>query len=75
MIPQEEVERICRERLEAWGKRLAEAHATPVLLLGVGHDHRSGEAVLVTTEDMPEEHLREIVSFLFRQVWLEAEKP
>ncbi len=47
----EEVKAICDQRLESQG------HATPVALLGVGHDWNSGQIVFCTTEDMPGDQL------------------
>jgi hypothetical protein len=52
-----EVREICRQRLAGWTKKLVAEHATPVILLGIGHDGKSGEIVLCTTEDMSHENL------------------
>lgn len=52
-----EVREICRQRLAGWTKKLVGEHATPVLLLGVGHDNHSGKLVLCITEDMPLDQL------------------
>lgn len=48
MVP---VETITAERLARWSKRLSESHATPLLLLAVGHDHVSGQLVICTLEE------------------------
>ena len=48
----EEVKAICDERLGRWTQRLVGEHATPVLLLGVGHDHKSGQLVVLTMEEV-----------------------
>lgn len=53
----QEIESICTERLGRWQKRLVDEHATPVLLLGVGHDHKSGQTVLCTLEDLTDAEL------------------
>jgi hypothetical protein len=37
------VEQITRERLMEWLQGCVRAHATPVVLIAVGHDERSGE--------------------------------
>jgi len=47
-----EVKAICDERLGRWTDRLVGEHSTPVLLVGVGHDHKNGSLVLCTLEDM-----------------------
>jgi len=61
MISTEEIEAICQERLGEWTKRLVGEHATPIVLVGVGHDHKSGQLVLCTTEEMSND---EIMNFL-----------
>lgn len=38
-----ETERITRKRLDEWATDLEKHHGTPVLMIGVGHDHTSGE--------------------------------
>lgn len=50
-----EIEQINRERLEGWRRKLVESHATPILLVGVGHDEKKGLCVLCTTEEMTNE--------------------
>lgn len=60
-MERDEIETICRERLAGWQKRLVEEHATPVLLVSVGHDHKKGQVVLSTTEEMSDE---EVMLFL-----------
>jgi hypothetical protein len=47
------VREICKERLAGWTEQLVGEHATPVILIGVGHDHKSGQLTVVTTEDLP----------------------
>ncbi len=53
-----DVKRITDERLQSWSKQLINAHATPVLLLGVGHDHVSGQINVVVTENMTPVQIR-----------------
>lgn len=60
MVP---TEQITRERLAGWTKRLDSEHATPMLLIGIGHDHTSGQAVLCIPEDIPMERVRELLQF------------
>ena len=54
----QEVIDICDERLDRWKTALVFEHATPVLLLGVSHDHNSGKCVLCTTEEMSDSAIR-----------------
>lgn len=55
------VSKITHERLGRWEKRLVSSHATPALLLGIGHDHVSGQIVLCVTEEKTD---AEIIAFL-----------
>lgn len=57
----DQINAICTERLGRWQKGLIEQHATPVLLVSVGHDEKKGQIVLSTTEEMQYE---EIILFL-----------
>jgi hypothetical protein len=60
MVP---TERITDERLARWKLKLSLSHATPMVLLGVGHDAHSGQLV-VCTLDEPEftnERVRELL--------------
>jgi hypothetical protein len=43
---------ISAERLDRWRRRLMEQHATPFLLLGIGHDHAAGKIVLCVPENV-----------------------
>lgn len=63
------VKQITHERLWTWEQRLVQSHATPAFLLGIGHDHVSGQIVLCVTSDRTD---AEIIAFL--EVALEALK-
>lgn len=45
------VEEIVRERLATWGSDCIRDHATPVLLVSVGHDQAEGEVHLYVPDD------------------------
>jgi hypothetical protein len=47
------VEQIIRERFEEWARLAIECHATPVVLLCVGHDEHSGELHVIAAEGLP----------------------
>ncbi|HYC27724.1 MAG TPA: hypothetical protein VEB42_02895 [Chitinophagaceae bacterium] len=51
------VKAINDERMTAWKTRLNRVHSTPVLLIGIGHDHNSGQMHVIATEDMTKEHI------------------
>ncbi len=63
-----DTKKITSTRLASWQKKLGDAHATPVLLVGVGHDHASGRTVVVTTEDMPIGELKLFLQEAIRQL-------
>lgn len=65
-VGQLEIGRIVGERLESWGQRLTEAHSTPVLMLAIGHDHRSGHLTLLVPEGVSKEQLRAFLSFALK---------
>jgi len=60
MVP---VEEITQRRLDRWGRLLCQAHATPVVLVGLGHDLVSGQIVLCTLDE-PEMSRELICCFL-----------
>ena len=65
MVP---TEQITDERLDRWKKRLSESHATPIALIGIGHDHVSGQRVLCTVEHISTEELRELPFSIVRDL-------
>ena len=54
----DEIEAIGRDRLESWRQRLVNEHSTPILLVGVGHDHKSGQVTLLMPEEMSDEEVK-----------------
>ena len=59
-----EIDAINRQRLDDWRKRLTSEHATPLILLGVGHDHLNGQWCICTLEEEGGLSDREIVAAL-----------
>jgi hypothetical protein len=59
-------EAITRERLDRWAARMRDSHATPLILIGVGHDENIGQ-IVVCTLDEPE-----ITRNVLRQLLQEA---
>lgn len=55
------VESINRERLTRWKAQLNRHNCTPMVLVGVGHAHKEGELIVLTTEERTDE---EILLFL-----------
>lgn len=54
---------ITKERLGKWSMRMNQANATPVVLIGIGHDQNEGKVVVCTLEepDMPIGLLRAVL--------------
>jgi hypothetical protein len=73
-MTREKIHAVCSERLATWANRMASEHATPVLALGVGHDHHIGNLTLHITEDLPDEMLREFVKFLYAEIVLKRQR-
>ena len=48
----EKVAAINAERMTSWASHLSSCHATGALLVGVGHDHASGEVHLCLPADI-----------------------
>ena len=53
---------ITAERLEGWKKKLAADNATPLVLIGIGHEHPRGKTILCIPENGPSD--REIANLL-----------
>jgi len=50
-VTTDELRAIVEDRLERWAARLVDGHATPLVLVGVGHDHARGQIVVVTLDE------------------------
>ena len=61
-------ESITKGRLKGWARRLAQEHATPIVLVGVGHDEKQGQLVVLTVEDMDDEMLAGSLAFALEQL-------
>jgi hypothetical protein len=44
-------EQVTKERLACWADKLKLSNATPMVLLGVGHDRHSGDLVVCTLNE------------------------
>lgn len=51
------VKQINHERMNRWKDRLNENNSTPVLLVGVGHDHVEGRLFVLCTEERTDEQV------------------
>lgn len=49
-MDKQEINKINIERMNSWSNKLTNHHATPIVLLGVCHDHNEGQIVILTTE-------------------------
>ena len=57
-MKKKEIMEICDERFDRWKRRLASQYATPIILIGVGHDHNSGQLSICTVEEMDNSMIR-----------------
>jgi hypothetical protein len=65
---------ITAQRLAGWAKKLAEDNATPLVLVGIGHEHARGKVVLCIPENGPsEKEIAQLLRNLARG--LDARKP
>jgi len=63
-VTAEEIRAVCQDRLAGrWTEKLVAEHATPVVLVGVGHDARKGTLVICAVEE-PSVTNRVIAGFL-----------
>jgi hypothetical protein len=67
-ISDTEIAAICDERLGRWKQRLIEQHSTPLVMLAVGHDQKSGQLLVLTLEEVSEHTLVRALRFLHAQV-------
>lgn len=45
------------QRVSQWAQKVIDEHATPVLMLSVGHDHHSGTVVVSSCEETDDAEL------------------
>jgi len=67
-MPEVLVAQITRDRLEEWGKRLIEAHATPLILIGVGQDYKQGTSEVLAVGDLSDEDVQKFLSGLAARI-------
>lgn len=51
------VKAINDERLGRWKNKLIRHNSTPVILIGIGHDHKEGQLLILCTEERTDEEL------------------
>jgi len=62
------VKHINDERLGRWKTKMVRQHSTPVLLLGVGHDHKSSELLLLVTDERTDEEIEAFLKYALEQI-------
>lgn len=50
-----QIRQINVERLGNWTYKMVSSHATPMILIGIGHDHVAGQKVICMLEDMKDD--------------------
>ena len=53
---------ICSQRLQRWGIKLLFEHSTPAILIGIGHDHNSGQITVCVPENLTDFQIKAILS-------------
>ena len=56
------IEEIWCERIPRWAAKLKFEHATPVILIGIGHDHESGQITVCVPENLTDFQIKAILS-------------
>ncbi len=67
-MTKEKIQDITTDRLARWAKKSIANHATPVIMVHVGHDHNSGQIGICTTEDMDNRTLKAFLQQVIRQL-------
>jgi ERCC4-type nuclease len=57
-VDRKECQSINDSRLAKWKAQMVDMHCTPLLLVGMGHDDRSGEMRVITLEEVSDEIIR-----------------
>lgn len=57
-MTREQIEDIIASRIVQWGVVLRDMHATPMLLLGVGHDHAVGKLHVVVPDSVGTQEIK-----------------
>lgn len=73
-MTQIEIDRSIKDHLEEWAFVISEAHATPVLLLSLVHDEKSGELSGALHMCMPNNSDMEWVKDMLAQAYMLVEK-
>jgi hypothetical protein len=63
-----DVKTINHLRFEKWKEKMNEAHATAVLVMAVGHDHKEGEIAVITTEDLPNAEIKALLWYAYNEI-------
>jgi hypothetical protein len=54
---EEKIKEVCEERLAHWTQGLVSEHATPIILVGVGHDHNAGMVTVYTCQEITDQEI------------------
>jgi hypothetical protein len=63
-----DVEKINNDRLKSWRDKLNAAHATPIIMLAIGHDHVEGQVHLVAIEKLNNEQIKQFLSNAYHSI-------
>jgi len=64
----EECAKITAERLAEWANTCNQQHATPAMMLAIGHDEHSGDLHLFAPENLAKRELLALIRYAYRTV-------
>lgn len=72
MLERPQIEEAIAERFAAWRDRLLQEDATPLILIGIGHNGHSGQ-IVVCTLDEPEVYEPQVLAAFLRKAAIELD--
>jgi hypothetical protein len=67
-MPRVQTSRITRERLDEWAETLDQAHATPMLMVAVGHDEQVGEMHVIVPDGVDRDQVKIFLRAALREL-------
>lgn len=67
------IQEISCERLQRWTFKLFSEHSTPAILIGIGHDHKSGQITVCVPENFSNDDIINILELAILR--LEIKEP
>ncbi len=68
-MTREQIEKIVTERLTAFGRMMVDNHATPLIAVGIGHDHEKGKHHVVRPDGMSDEQMSDLLHAIANKIY------